>query len=204
MNTIPSISLTNTVISNHVPDNRLQNKFISRVLSLQQTSPRKINYTIYVKIAINPTAETKEVFFSYQPDTESLASVINEMIDALQLNKDFHFKIIIQSIQNAMKTKQMKIVPTPCVKPKILTKSNFNNINNNLHTDENHEIAFLPLSPLILSPRILHKRPSNATFPDLRSSSMSESDLFSLINAKPITHNSNKYGDELFDYSDTL
>eukprot|EP00483_Globobulimina_turgida_P012398 UN12421 len=52
---------------------------------------------------------------------------------------------------------------------------------------------------------MLHPRPSDATFPDLRSDSMSESELFSLTNLKPIKcNNNNKYdGDELYDYSDT-
>eukprot|EP01083_Nonionella_stella_P292625 995253_1 len=142
--------------------------FTSKIVSLKQSDPHQINYTIFVKILINPHNQTQEVEFSYKPDEESLESVINEMIDALELNYNLHHKIIINSIQSALKTKQMKIVSVP-----IETHSNSNQL-------QNGTFIFSPLSPLQLSPRIIHRQ-SNAAFPDLRSNSMSDSDPNSLL-----------------------
>merc|ERR1719361_2232788 len=161
------------------------NHFVSNLV-LWQTNPKKANYTIYVKMVINPkNRQSQEIRFPFKPDKESLESVIDEMIDALKLNKNLHRKIIIESIQKKMKSKKMKIVKTSPInnsqkaqKPPSLQAS--------LDPEDTDidEFIFSPLSPLpMVSPRTIHRK-SNATFPNLRlkSQSMSESDPLSLMN----------------------
>eukprot|EP00483_Globobulimina_turgida_P012392 UN12415 len=163
------------------------NEFVARVLSLRQTDPRQINYTICVKVIINPKGQLQEVDFSYKPDEESLESVIDEMIDALELNEDPHYEIIINSIINAMKTKQMKIV-------KIAMPMETPQQQNDIDT-----FTFLPLSPLVVSPRTIHRK-SLASFPDLRSNSLTESDAMSLI--KEVKCESNNHSDDTYEDDD--
>merc|ERR1712228_161453 len=98
--------------SNNNNNMNRNNKFVSNLV-LWQTNPKKANYTIYVKMVINPkNRQSQEIRFPFKPDKESLESVIDEMIDALKLNKNYHRKIIIESIQKKMKSKKMKIVKT--------------------------------------------------------------------------------------------
>merc|ERR1719242_1563415 len=157
------------------------NHFVSNLV-LWQTNPKKANYTIYVKMVINPkNRQSQEIRFPFKPDKESLGSVIDEMIDALKLNKNYHRKLIIDSIQKRMKTKKMKIVKTSPINSQQQPPS--------LQTSEDpqdtdiDEFIFSPLSPLpMVSPRTIHRK-SNATFPNLRlkSQSMSESDPLELM-----------------------
>merc|ERR1719242_364332 len=168
------------------------NHFVSNLV-LWQTNPKKANYTIYVKMVINPkNKQSQEIRFPFKPDKESLESVIDEMIDALKLNKNYHRKLIIDSIQKRMKTKKMKIVKTSPINSQQQPPS--------LQTSEDpqdtdiDEFIFSPLSPLpMVSPRTIHRK-SNATFPNLRlkSQSMSESDpleLMSKVRDIPIKSN---------------
>eukprot|EP01084_Bolivina_argentea_P150569 262934_1 len=141
-------------------DNAITN-FTSKVISLWQTDPIRTNYTVYIEIKIGYNNRFQSVKFPYSPDQESLGSVINEMVNALRLNKHLHHKIIVESIENAMKTKQMKIVKTSPIEP---------------HKQENDEYLFPPLSPLVISPR-LTRNDSNSTFPDLLTQSHSMSQL---------------------------
>eukprot|EP00483_Globobulimina_turgida_P006380 UN06390 len=170
----PESSMTNLISS-------ADDEFVSTIISLKQTNPQQINYTIYVKIIINPNGQRQEVDFSYKPDEESLASVIDEMVDALELNQDLHYKIIINSILNAMKTKQMKIVPMP-----IQTQQ------------QNDTFTFVPLSPLVVSPRTIHRK-SIASFPDLRSNSITDSDaISSLLKEVKFANNNNNSSDDTY------
>eukprot|EP00484_Ammonia_sp_Unknown_P024243 CAMPEP_0197049584 /NCGR_PEP_ID=MMETSP1384-20130603/24697_1 /TAXON_ID=29189 /ORGANISM="Ammonia sp." /LENGTH=344 /DNA_ID=CAMNT_0042481879 /DNA_START=42 /DNA_END=1076 /DNA_ORIENTATION=- len=205
--------------------------FVSQCV-LWQTNPRKVNYTIYVKIVIRPpNREPQEIRFPYQPDRESLESVIHELVDALQLDANLHHKLIVRAIQHAMKTKRMRIVRTSPIashsQPPPPPPPHHNNANGNAQTKTMHasknkgnaskpqkrkgsnvhqemagsannlspkkhgkcpldfeeeEYLFSPLSPLVVSPRIIHRK-SAAKFPNLRiaSQSMSESDPLSLM-----------------------
>merc|ERR1712087_591651 len=111
------------------------------------------------------------------------------MIDALKLNKNYHKKIIVESIKNKMKSKRMKIVKTsPINSQKNIQKPNQKppSLQSSLDPEDTDidEFIFSPLSPLpMVSPRTIHRK-SNATFPNLRlkSQSMSESDPLSLMN----------------------
>merc|ERR1712244_16082 len=115
---------------------------MGKVLSLSQTNPIKINYTVYIEIVINPNNEYQAVKFPFNPDKESLESVIDEMVEALQLNKHLHRKAILESIEEAMKTKKMKIIE----KSPIQTEQ---------QKDEN---IFPPLSPLVMSPVLTRRK----------------------------------------------
>jgi len=222
--------------------------FVSKC-TLWQTNPRKTNYTIYVKIMLNPpNREAQEVRFPYQPDRESLTTVIEEMVDALQLNQAKYHSLIVQRIESTMKSKRMKIVraspihpqqtpqmhvaahshaqspqcrhhnhnhhhhhhklvhssvdfspnltpkrlssPKKLSSPRKLSKAK----QTSLSCDDCEYVPFSPLSPLTISPRILHRK-SAAWFPKLRQS-VSESDPLSLM--KQIKSN-----EELYSASDT-
>merc|ERR1712013_102692 len=82
-------------------------------VALWQTNPTQADHGVFVKIVLNPTgikAEAQEVRFPYKPDQESLESVIDELVDALQLGNGAHHKTIVSSIKSKMASKRMRIV----------------------------------------------------------------------------------------------
>lgn len=82
-------------------------------VALWQTNPSQADHTVFVKIVINASgnkAGAQEVRFPYKPDQESLESVIDELVDALQLRNAAHHKAIVASIRSKMASQRMCIV----------------------------------------------------------------------------------------------
>ena len=122
-------------------------------------------------MVINPkNRQSQEIRFPFKPDKEKLESVIDEMIDALKLNRNYHRKIIIDAIKNKMKSKQMKIVKTsPIHSHKNSVKPPSLNTSDDPQDSDMDDFVFSPLSPLPkVSPRTIHRK-SNATFPSMHS-----------------------------------
>eukprot|EP01084_Bolivina_argentea_P166387 288866_1 len=90
-----------TTTSQNGSANEHINQFVSKVTSFEHTNQHHTDYTINIKLRINPNNKFIDVAFSYKPNEETLQSVINEMIDDLELNKDLHYNIIINSIEDA-------------------------------------------------------------------------------------------------------